>query len=121
MAEVITFPGNVVSQAMGRNRKQALAVIVPRLKELLAQTPIKSHAGLLGAEHKFNGLIVQFRPLDGHGIHVLVLIGKDVLSAQKVLSGWLRQGQLDVASWKRGDWQKLLFVPSAVISPDACA
>jgi hypothetical protein len=110
---VIAFPNRKLI-ARSRNRKKALSVIIPRIKE------IRDHGGVA-----FNGLTFLFIADSPGQVGTYFRVEE---GGKCVMTGWMETGaklcvagnhtyhqnnpyQLDlhIMSWRRGDWEARLF------------
>ena len=110
---VIAFP-NSKALASGRNRKKALGVIIPRIKELMSEgrTEIDGMQ-LMFMPHPNGGPSIYYRISEGGHIlmtgflndrgKALIIEGQTVIVAHKYIA------DVGIMSWKRGDWEVRLF------------
>lgn len=113
MTNVIEFP-NPKALARSRNRKEALGVIIPRLKALMAKgvtefggLGLMFHSGFAG------GAETYFRVHDGTKIlmtgHLNVGGKYCIIGGQTVIVANEYLPDVAIMSWKRGDWEVRLF------------
>jgi|GEM_PF-5338669 len=113
MTNVIAFP-NPKAVARSRDRKEALGVIIPRLKALMAQgctefggLGLRFHSGFDGGE------AVYFRVHVGPKIlmtgHLNVAGKYCIIDGQTVIVANEYIADVAIMSWKRGEWEARLF------------